>query len=149
MVAKGNLSVELGTQLMSKATNPPEGFSSVPDWLADEMRNGDAAAAISNAAMAGSDEICIETMHCFVRLYGAETGNLALKVMSRGGIFIGGGIAPKILPMLKNGEFLEALLAKGRMRPLLEAMPIKVILNDRAALYGPALRAAQRVANAN
>jgi glucokinase len=117
--------------------------SPVPDWLADEMRNIDAAAAISYAAMAGSDEICVETMQFFVRLYGAEAGNLALKVMSRGGLFIGGGIAPKILPMLKSGEFLEALLAKGRMRPLLEAMPIKVILNDRAALYGPALRAAQ------
>lgn len=117
--------------------------SSVPDWLADEMRNIDAAAAISNAALAGSDDICVETMHCFVRLYGAEAGNLALKVMSRGGIFIGGGIAPKILPMLKSGEFLEALLAKGRMRPLLEAMPIKVVLNDSTALYGPALRAAQ------
>ena len=117
--------------------------STVPDWLAEDMREGDGAAAISSAAMAGSDEICVEAMHCFVRLYGAEAGNLALKVMSRGGIFIGGGIAPKILPMLQNGEFLEALLAKGRMRPLLEAMPVKVILNDRAALYCPALRAAQ------
>lgn len=114
----------------------------IPDWLAQEMNKSDAAAAISNAALAGRDAICAETMHCFVRLYGAEAGNLALKVMSRGGIYIGGGIAPKILPMLKSGEFLEAFLNKGRMRHLLEAMPVKVILNDRAALYGPALRAA-------
>lgn len=111
-----------------------------PDWLQVEMAAGDAAAAISNAAL--RDEICAETMQLFVRLYGAEAGNLALKLMSRGGIYIGGGIAPKILPLLQSGEFIEALLNKGRMRPLLAAMPVKVILNDRAALYGPALRAA-------
>ncbi len=101
------------------------------------------AAAISLAALEGSDEICSQTMQLFVRLYGAEAGNLALKVMSRGGLYIGGGIAPKILPMLQDGDFLEALLNKGRMRPLLESMPVKVILNDRAALYGPALRAGE------
>ncbi len=116
---------------------------SVPGWLAEEMRHGDAAAAISKAAMAGRDEICSETLHCFVSLYGAEAGNLALKVMSCGGLYLGGGIAPRILPLLTDGVFLEAFLNKGRMRHLLEAMPVKVILNDRAALYGPALRAAQ------
>lgn len=110
-----------------------------PAWLLDKMHSGDAAAAISKAA--DCDEICHETMHLFVRLYGAEAGNLALKVMSRGGLYLGGGIAPKILPMLQNGEFMATFLNKGRMRPLLEAMPVRVILNDRAALYGPALRA--------
>jgi glucokinase len=58
-------------------------------------------------------------------------------------LYLGGGIAPKILPRLQNGAFLEAFCNKGRMRPLLEAMPVKVILNDRAALYGPALQAAK------
>ena len=120
----------------------------VPDWLHDEMQSGDAAAAISKAALAGSDEICIETLNCFVSLYGAEAGNLALKVMSSGGLYLGGGIAPKILPLLKNDLFLEAFLNKGRMRPLLEVMPVRVILNDRAALYGPALRAAQLAGDA-
>ncbi|MDO8811854.1 MAG: glucokinase [Gallionella sp.] len=115
----------------------------VPQWLAEEMKNGDAAATISAAALAGRDEICVETLNRFVRLYGAEAGNLALKVMSRGGLYLGGGIAPKILPLLQDGAFLEAFLNKGRMRPLLEAMPVRVILNDRAALFGPALRAAQ------
>ncbi len=115
----------------------------VPDWLAEEISTGDAGAAISNAALEGRDAICAETMRCFVRLYAAEAGNLALKVMSRGGLYLGGGIAPKILPMLQSSEFMDAFLNKGRMRPLLEAMPVKVILNDRAALYGPALRAAQ------
>jgi len=114
----------------------------IPDWLVDEMRQGDAAAAIANAAMGERDELCGEALDWFVRLYGAEAGNLALKVMSRGGLYLGGGIAPKILPRLQNGAFLNALFNKGRMRPLLEAMPVKVILNDRAALYGSALRAA-------
>jgi len=114
-----------------------------PDWLVEEMQAGDAGAAISRAAQHGRDEICVETLNWFVRLYGAEAGNLALKIMSRGGLYLGGGIAPKILPLLQSGAFLQAFLDKGRMRSLLEAMPVKVILNDRAALYGPALRAAQ------
>lgn len=117
--------------------------TAAPPWLVEEMRSGDTAAAIADAALSGRDEICDETLHRFVRLYGAEAGNLALKVMSRGGVYLGGGIAPKILPLLQGGAFLEAFLSKGRMRPLLEAMPVKVILNDRAALFGAALRAAQ------
>jgi len=115
----------------------------VPAWLAEEMREGDAGEAISNAALNERDEICVETLNCFVKLYGAEAGNLALKTMSRGGLYVGGGIAPKILPMLKQGGFMDAFLNKGRMRPLLEAMPVKVILNDRAALMGAALCGAQ------
>jgi glucokinase len=117
--------------------------AAVPNWLKDLMQQGDTAAAISKAAMDGRDEICVETLDCFVRLYGAEAGNLALKVMSRGGLYIGGGIAPKILPLLQTGTFLEAFFNKGPMRPLLESMPVKVILNDRTALYGSALNAAQ------
>lgn len=117
--------------------------AAAPQWLIGEMRRGDAAAAITNAALAGRDETCVETLHRFVRLYGAEAGNLALKTMSRGGLYLGGGIAPKILPLLQDGAFLDAFLSKGRMRPLLETMPVKVILNDRAALLGAALRAAQ------
>lgn len=118
--------------------------SSVPQWLIEEMRDEGVAVAVSRAALAGSDDICIETMDCFVRLYGAEAGNLALKTMSRGGVYVGGGIAPKILPLLQRGNFMAAFLDKGRMRPLLEAMPVRVILNDRAALYGPALYAGKR-----
>ena len=101
------------------------------------------AAAISRDALEGSDAICVETLDCFVKLLGSEAGNLALKVMSRTGLYIGGGIPPKILPILKNGAFLEAFLNKGRMRHLLEKMPVRVILEDRAALYGAALRAAE------
>lgn len=117
--------------------------AAVPSWLAAEMRSGDVAAAIAQAALSGRDEICLETLNWFVRLYGAEAGNLALKVMSRGGLYVGGGIAPKILPLLQREAFLDAFLNKGRMRPLLEAMPVRVILNDRAALFGAALHIAQ------
>jgi glucokinase len=120
--------------------------SVVPQWLGEEMRT-DAAAAISRAALAGSDDICIETMNCFVGLYGAEAGNLALKTMSRGGLYVGGGIAPRILPLLQGDIFMSAFLNKGRMRPLLEAMPVRVILNDRVALYGPAICAGQNANN--
>ena len=123
--------------------------AAVPQWLIDEMHGGDAAAAISGAAMSGRDEICVETLHRFARLYGTEAGNLALKTMSRGGLYLGGGIAPKILPLLRDGVFLDAFLNKGRMRPLLEAMPVRVILNDRAALFGAALRAAQVAGETN
>ncbi len=115
----------------------------IPTWLADEMQSGDAAAAIANAALSGQDEICLETLSWFARLYAAEAGNLALKVMSRGGIYLAGGIAPKILPLLQTQAFLDAFQHKGRMRPLLEAMPVKVVLDDRVALYGATLHAAQ------
>jgi glucokinase len=115
----------------------------LPDWLQHEIQQGDAAAAIANAALNERDDLCVEALDWFVRLYGAETGNLALKVMSRGGLYLGGGIAPKILPCLQSGSFLDAFFSKGRMRPLLEAMPVSVILNDRAALYGPALHVAK------
>jgi len=120
--------------------------AAVPQWLEEELRTGDAAAAISRAALAGSDDICIETLECFVRLYGAEAGNLALKTMSRGGLYVGGGIAPKILPLLQRDLFMQAFLNKGRMLPVLEAMPVRAILNDRVALYGPALCAGRHEA---
>lgn len=113
-----------------------------PHWLRDAIAQGNAAAAISQAGLADTDAICVETLRTFARLYGAEAGNLALKTMSRGGLYIGGGIAPKILPLLQSGLFMEGFLHKGRMRPLLEAMPVKVILNDRAALFGAALAVA-------
>lgn len=111
----------------------------VPDWLAREIAAGDAAAAISAAAQEGKDPLCDQALDLFVRLYGAEAGNHALKLMATGGVYVGGGIAPKILPRMKGPGFLQAFLDKGRMRPLLAAMPVRVILNDRTALYGPAL----------
>jgi glucokinase len=116
-----------------------------PPWLARAMQGGDRAAEISRAAQEGRCPLCAEALDLFVRLYGAEAGNHALKIMARGGVYIGGGIAPKILGRLEQGAFLEAFWAKGRMEPLLREMPVKVILNEKIALYGPALYAAWRV----
>lgn len=112
-----------------------------PAWLSEELRLQDPAAVIARAALAGRSALCEQTLDLFVSLYGAEAGNLGLKVMATGGLFLGGGIAPKILAKLNTPLFMEAFLAKGRMRPLLEAMPVRVILNDRTALFGAAYRA--------
>ncbi len=119
-----------------------------PPWLAQAMRGGDRAAEISKAAEARRCPVCAEALGLFARLYGAEAGNHALKIMARAGVYIGGGIAPKILRRLEQGGFLEAFRAKGRMEPLLREMPVKVILNEKTALYGPALYAAWRVGHA-
>ena len=113
-----------------------------PAWLAAQIREQDPAAVISQAALSGQSELCAQALDLFVSLYGAEAGNLALKVMATGGVFVGGGIAPKIVQKLKGPPFMESLTAKGRMKPLLEAMPVRVILNDKTALLGAARCAA-------
>jgi glucokinase len=84
----------------------------------------------------------VQALDLFVAYYGSEAGNLALKLMATGGVYIGGGIAPKILPWLSRGDFMKAFFSKGRMRPLLEAMPVRVILNPKTALLGAAHYAA-------
>jgi glucokinase len=114
------------------------GWGEEPPWLAEEISAGEPAAVISKAALSGRSQLCSAALDLFVKLYGVEAGNLALKVMATGGVFVGGGIAPKILPRLRGPAFVEAFTAKGRMRPLLEAMPVKVVLNDRLALFGAA-----------
>ncbi len=110
----------------------------VPAWLAEEMAAGDPAAAISRAALGGRDEIAVDALDLFVRGLGAEAGNLALKTMATAGVYLGGGIPPKILLRLRAPDFLEAFRAKGRMRPVLEAMPVTVILDEGAGLLGAA-----------
>lgn len=114
----------------------------IPGWLQQEMDAGDPAAAISAAAQQQRDAICVESLGLFVHLYGVEAGNLALKLMAAGGLYIGGGIAPKILPQLQDDTFIDAFLAKGRMRGLLERIPVRVILNKETALRGAARYAA-------
>lgn len=109
-----------------------------PQWLAERMRQQDPSAVISQAALSGESELCAQALDLFVTLYGAEAGNLALKVMARGGVYLGGGIAPKIVEKLKGSAFLNAFTSKGRMRPLLQAMPVRVILNQKTALLGAA-----------
>jgi glucokinase len=115
---------------------------SEPEWFREAEDAGDPVPAISEAAFSGSCEVSVRTLELFARFYGEEAGNLALKVMATGGVWVGGGIAPKVLRFLEDGAFMQGFLAKGRMRPLLESMPVKVILDDRTALLGAAVCAA-------
>lgn len=117
-----------------------------PDWLREELATGDPAAAISKAALEGRDRTCVQALDLMVEIYGAEAGNLALKLMATGGVFVGGGIAPKILPKLLDGRFEQQFLGKGRFTSLLERVPVRVVLNERTALLGAAVYA-QRVAS--
>jgi glucokinase len=115
------------------------GRSEEPAWLADEMREAAPSAVITRAALEGKSELCVQALDLFVSIYGAEAGNLALKVKATGGVFLGGGIAPRIIEKLKGPAFMEAFTAKGRMRPLLEEVPVRVVLNDMTALLGAAV----------
>jgi glucokinase len=114
------------------------GRGKAPDWVVAAMVESDAAAAISQAGMKGQCPMCEQALDIFVTVFGAEAGNLALKIKATGGVFLAGGIAPKILPKLGTPMFLEAFLSKGRLRHLMEIMPIQVITNDKLALLGAA-----------
>ena len=107
-------------------------------WLLEEMTASDPAAAISRAAMAGTCQLCEQALDLFISIYGAEAGNMALKVMATGGLFLGGGIAPKILSKLKGPLFMDAFRTKGRLQRVLELIPVSVITNDKTALLGAA-----------
>lgn len=107
------------------------------------MEKGDAAAEISAAAQAGTDRLAQAALDLFVRLYGAQAGNLALTVLASGGVYVAGGIAAKIIDKLRDGVFLKAFLAKGRMASLLIDMPVHVVLNTRVGLLGAALAASR------
>ncbi|MGA7157549.1 MAG: glucokinase [Acidobacteriaceae bacterium] len=117
-----------------------------PAWLRERMATEDPNAVIGQCGEDGSSEICAETLRMFVSAFGAEAGNVALKVLAMGGIYLGGGIAPKILKTMQNGEFAGAFLDKGRLSPLLEAIPVRVILDDSCALLGAAAFAEARAA---
>jgi glucokinase len=109
-----------------------------PAWLAAEMAHHDAGGVISKAGLDGRDAVCVRALEMMVSVYGAEAGNLTLKLLATGGVYLGGGIAPQILPKLQDGAFMAAFTAKGRFADLLEAVPVHVILNDRTALLGAA-----------
>jgi glucokinase len=104
--------------------------------IAAEMAQGDPAAVISRAGLDGRCALCGQALEQFVSLYGAEAGNLALRGLATGGIYLGGGIAPKIVAGLLKPAFMLAFTAKGRLSPLLETIPVRVILNERTALLG-------------
>jgi len=104
----------------------------------DRLACEDAAAVISDAALGGGDPLCAAALDVFARVLGAKAGNLALEVFALGGVLLGGGMVPKLLPKLADGAFLEAFLDKGRQRPLLERIPVHVSLEPDAALLGAA-----------
>lgn len=107
-----------------------------PASLTDQLAEGDPSAAIAKSALAGADEICVQALDIFVSIYGAEAGNLALKLVATGGTFVGGGIAPKILTKLRGPAFMDAFKSKGRLAALLQDIPVRVITNDKTALLG-------------
>jgi glucokinase len=111
---------------------------STSEPLRAAIERGDAAAAIAEAAANGSCSVCAETMNLFVTLYAREAGNMALKQMALGGVYLGGGIVPKNLSLMRGPAFLRAFFDKGRMEPLMRRMPIKLILNDGVPLLGAA-----------
>ena len=113
-----------------------------PTWFAEKLPTGDPAALIAEAGLQKKPEICHQALQTFVSIYGSEAGNLALKTLARGGVYLGGGIAPKILPALKEDPFLKAFLGKGRYKRLLNTIPVRVILNPQTALLGAASIAA-------
>lgn len=112
-------------------------------WEQESKKTIDPAAIISQAAFKQSDRLSEKTMDVFIRAYGAETGNLALKLLSYGGIYIAGGIAAKILPLMQDGRFLETFQDKGRVGTLIEKIPVHIVLSPQVGLVGSVLYALQ------
>ncbi|MBT8293672.1 MAG: glucokinase [Eudoraea sp.] len=118
-----------------------------PEWLQDKIQAGDAAAVITAVAHEKNDPICEETLDLFIRYLAVEAAQFALKTKATGGVYIGGGIVPKILRMINREVFYKNFVSAGRMNPLLQQMPVKVILNDKTALLGAAYYGAMTFTN--
>ncbi|HET7910108.1 MAG TPA: glucokinase [Nitrospira sp.] len=114
-----------------------------PTWLAEKIKAGEPAAEITEAGLKGQAEIATQTLNLFASIYGAEAGNLALKAMAINGVYVGGGIAPKMLPKLKDGAFMKAFTSKGRYKRLMSQIPVHVITNQQTGLLGAAAIAAR------
>jgi glucokinase len=128
-------------------TNPHEESAAMNEqyqiWareIGKKDKTVDLAAEVSKAALVGNDFLCEQAMNLFITAYGAEAGNLALKILPFGGLYLAGGIASKVLPLLQQGAFMKAFCSKGRMRQVLEKVPVHVILNPKAGLIGAALQ---------
>ncbi len=120
------------------------GYGEEPAWLAAQLKGGDPSAAILEAALAGNSELAAKAVDMFVHAYGAEAGNLALKALARAGVYIGGGIAPRIADNLREGAFMQAFKDKGRLSPLVADIPVWVVMEPKASFYGAAAYAAQQ-----
>ena len=113
----------------------------------EALSAGDPSAVVGSCGLQGSCPVCAEAVHWFARLLGRQAGNWALSLMSIGGVLIGGGVAPKLLPVLAGRDFLDAFADKGRYRELMTELPVDVILDERAGLYGAAVAARQLLSN--
>lgn len=120
------------------------GFAPEPSAMRERREDEDASAKISQCALEENDPLCLETLRLFAEIYGAEAGNLALKTMSLGGVYIGGGIAPKILPIISR-YFMDGFAAKGRFEAMLRSMEVKISLDPDTALLGAAHFAADNL----
>ena len=109
-----------------------------PPWLSKLLEERDPARVISETALKGRNRLCAASLKMFTSILGAVCGNVALTGMATGGVYLGGGIPPKILPVLKQGSFMKAFTDKGRFSDFMKKIPVRVILNDRAALLGAA-----------
>lgn len=112
--------------------------------IAEEMRKGDPAAVIASAAQSNECDLCRRAMDIFLSVYGSEAGNLALRVVALGGIYIGGGIASKLGNLFSNGIFMRSFLEKDRMQDFMPQIPVRVVMNDRTGLLGAAQYALAR-----
>jgi len=117
------------------------------EWLQERITAADASAVIGEVAIAGQDLRCVHSLELFTTIYGAEAANLALKFLPFGGLYIGGGIAPKILPFLQRSSFMRSFLDKGRLSEILKRIPVRISLNEEAALLGAAHLAASMMAS--
>jgi glucokinase len=117
-----------------------------PGWLKQRLATEDPNAVISEAGEEGKSELCTKALEMFASAYGAEAGNMVLKVLAVGGMYLGGGIAPKIMKTMQNGAFMQAFRDKGRLSDLLAQTPVHIILESRAALLGAAAYAEARAA---
>lgn len=125
-----------------RAANYAEGLPAI----ADRFEDHDPSGVISNAALSGECKLCVKALDMFADIYGATAGNVALLLKATAGMYVGGGIAPKIIDKLKDGTFMKAFADKGRLSSLLEAIPVRVIMNDKTALLGAARVAADKAA---
>jgi len=113
--------------------------------VAAAMARGDGAAVVGEWGVSGRDPLCVRALDWFVRMYGAEAGNLVLKSLATGGLYVAGGIAPKILPVMRRGGFMDGFAAKGRFSALLQSVPVRVVLNPEVVLLGALHWAGERM----
>jgi glucokinase len=116
-----------------------------PTWLAEKIKVEDPAATIAQAGLQGGTEIAKQALELFASIYGAEAGNLALKALALDGLYVAGGIAPKLIKKLQDGTFMRAFTNKGRYKRLMTTIPVKIVMNPKTALLGAASVAGRMV----